>query len=190
MNLPLDFESREHRMVEKKRELASKVLPLIKNNDIIIIDGGTSNLEVVRLLPSNLSLTIYTNSFPIANEVMKRPEIDLIFLGGTLFRSSKVTVGMNVFQGLQTVLADLLILGVCSVDINAGLTAPDREESLIKRLMIERANKVIVIADNHKLGKAENYVIGNIGDVDYLIVEEDKKNELEDSLKRFKCNII
>ena len=190
IDLPLDFQSRKERDIEQKKTLAQKVIPLLKENNIIIIDGGTSNLEVVRLLPHGIRLTIYTNSFPVAAELMERPEIEVIFLGGTLFRASQVTLGMPVFQGLQAVIADWLILGVCTVDPKAGLTGPDREEALIKRLMIERADKVIVIADNHKIYKAENYVIGTPGDIDYLVVEDDSVEKLSESLNKYKCKVI
>ena len=137
--------------MEQKHSLAAKVIPLFKNNEVILIDGGTSNLEVMRQLPENIKLTIYTNSFPIVMELINRENLDVVFLGGTLFRSSQVTVGISVFQGIKTIYADWLVLGVCSVDPHIGLSGPDREEAMIKSLMIERARKKISFANNNKL---------------------------------------
>ena len=66
------------------------------------MDGGTSNLEVARQIPVDAELSIYTNSFPIVNVLMHHPNLELIFLGGKVFPSSQVTVGVSVFQALQT----------------------------------------------------------------------------------------
>ena len=54
--------------IVEKQEIASKVIPLFQPGDIVLIDGGTSNLEVARQIPANMELTIYTNSFPIVND--------------------------------------------------------------------------------------------------------------------------
>lgn len=186
----VEFTGRLQRDIQQKQNLAAKVIPLFKKGDVILIDGGTSNLEVIRQLPDDLELTIYTNSFPIVSELMKRPKIEVVFLGGSLFRSSQVTVGISVFQSLQTIHADWLVLGVCSIHPQIGLSGPDREESAIKRLMLDRADKRIIIADNHKLNTAENYIIGSIGDIDYLILEDDMVSEAKEIFSKYKCNIL
>lgn len=188
--IPAEFTGRLKQDIRQKQSLAAKVVPLFQKGDVILIDGGTSNLEVVRQLPPDMELTIYTNSFPLVSELMGRRGIEVVFLGGSLFRSSQVTVGVSVFQALQTIYADWLVLGVCSVHPKLGMSGPDREESTIKRLMLERANKRIVIADNHKLNKAENYIIGSLGDVDYLILEDDNIDEAKDAFSKYKCTIL
>lgn len=102
------------------------------------------------------------------------PKLDLILLSGKVFPSSQVTVGVSVFQALQTVRPDWLVLGICSVHPHQGLTGPDREEALIKRFMMERAQKRIVLADSHKLNTAEAYSIASLGDVVNLVTEDQK----------------
>lgn len=188
--IPMEFTGRLKQDIRQKQNLAAKVVPLFKKGEVILIDGGTSNLEVIRQLPKDMELTIYTNSFPIVSELIGHPKIEVVFLGGSLFRSSQVTVGVSVFQALQTIYADWLVLGVCSVHPKLGLSGPDREESTIKRLMLGRANKKIIIADNHKLNKAENYIIGSLGDIDYLILEDDKIDEAKKNFSRYRCNIL
>jgi len=164
----------------QKHRLASKVIPLFKPYDVIILDGGTTNLEVARQLPPNIPLTIYTNSFPIVNELMHLPHIELVFLGGTVFPKSEVTVGIPVFQALHSVRANWLILGICNLHPKIGLSGPDREESLIKRCMIERAENVVVIADSDKLNTAENYIVCTLNEIDYLVVEDDRRIRIKD----------
>ena len=121
-----------------------------------------------------MELTVYTNSFPIVNTLMHHPKLELIFLGGKVFPSSQVTVGVYVFQALQTVRPDWLVLGISNVHPQQGLTAPDREEAMMKRLMIERAQKRIILADSYKLNTAEAYTVASLGDIDYLVTEDNK----------------
>lgn len=71
-----------------------------------------------------------------------------------------------------------------------GLSGPDREESAIKRLMLNRASKTVVLADNHKWNTAENYVIGSLGDIDYLVVEADKAEEARKMTAKYNCIVL
>lgn len=172
--IPVEFTDRLNTRIPAKQEMAAKVIPLFQAGDIILIDGGTSNLEVARKIPSNMELTVYTNSFPIVNTLINQPKLELIFLGGKVFPSSQVTVGVSVFQALQTIRPDWLVLGISDVHPQQGLTDPDREEAMMKRLMIERARKRIILADSYKLNTAEAYTVASLGDIDYLVTEDCK----------------
>ena len=100
--IPVEFTDRLNTGIAGKQQMATKVIPLFSPGDIVLMDGGTSNLEVARQIPVDAELSIYTNSFPIVNVLMHHPNLELIFLGGKVFPSSQVTVGVSVFQALQT----------------------------------------------------------------------------------------
>lgn len=189
-SISFEFTDRLNTDMTSKQEMASKVIPLFRPGDVLLIDGGTSNLEVARQIPVDLKMTIYTNSFPIVNVLLNHPNLDILFLGGKIFPSSQVTVGLSVFQMLQTIRPDWLVLGVCSIHPQLGLTDPHREESMVKRIMIERAQKRIILADSHKLNTAEPYCIGSLGDIDYLVVENSKTEYLKQNWKGLTCNIL
>ena len=172
--IPIGFANRVNIGIAEKHQMAAKVIPMFRPGDILLIDGGTSNREVARQLPQDIELTVYTNSFPIVNVLLGHTNIDLVFLGGKVFPSSQVTVGVSVFQALQMVRPDWLVLGICDVHPQQGLTVPDREEALIKRFMIERARKRIILADSSKLNRAEAYSVAALGDIDYLVTEDSK----------------
>ena len=172
--IPIEFTDRLNTRIPAKQQMAAKVIPMFRSGDILLIDGGTSNLEVARKIPLNMELTVYTNSFPIVNALLNHPKLELIFLGGKVFPSSQVTVGVSVFQALQTIRPNWLVLGISDVHPPQGLTAPDREEAMMKRLMIERAQKRIILADGYKLNTAEAYSVASLGDIDYLVTEDNK----------------
>ena len=172
--IPIEFTDRLNTRIPAKQQMAAKVIPMFRSGDILLIDGGTSNLEVARKIPLNMELTVYTNSFPIVNALLNHRKLELIFLGGKVFPSSQVTVGVSVFQALQTIRPNWLVLGISDVHPQQGLTAPDREEAMMKRLMIERAQKRIILADGYKLNTAEAYSVASLGDIDYLVTEDCK----------------
>lgn len=188
--ISIEFMDRLNTDMAIKHQLAAKVVPLFQSGDVVLMDGGTSNLEVARQLSPDIPLTIYTNSFPIANELMQKPQVELIFIGGKTFALSQVTVGVTVFQTLQTIRPDWLVLGISNIHPLQGLTCPDREEAFVKRLMMERARKRIVIANSHKLNTAETYHVASLGDVDYLVMEDDRIDSIEKNWVNLPQNIL
>lgn len=179
--ISFEFRDRLNTGMTIKHRLAAKVIPLFQDGDVVLMDGGTSNLEVARQLPAHITLTVYTNSFPIAMELMQKPQIELIFIGGKVFPLSQVTVGVTVFQTLQTIRPDWLVLGISNIHSQLGLSCPDREEAFVKRLMIERSRQKIVIADSQKLNTAETYSVASLRDIDYLITEDDKIDSIRET---------
>ena len=83
---------------ENKARIALKAITLIGDGMVIIMSGGTTNLMLAKLLPKNLSATIYTYSLPIAMQLTEHPLIETIFIGGKIHRSSMVTTGIDVIQ--------------------------------------------------------------------------------------------
>jgi DeoR/GlpR family transcriptional regulator of sugar metabolism len=179
--ISIEFTDRLKTSVTIKQQMAAKVIPLFKEGDVILIDGGTSNLEVARQIPKDMQLAIYTNSFPVIDALFNHSKLELIFLGGKVFPSSQVTLGITVYQALQMVRPDWSIIGISDIHPEKGLTGPDREEAMIKRFMIERGKKCIVIADSYKLGTARTYVVASLGDIDYLVTEDDKIDYIKES---------
>jgi len=188
--ISIEFNDRLNTAITGKRQIAAKVIPMFREGDVILIDGGTSNLEVVRQLPKDMKLTIYTNSFPIVSQLFDHPNLDIIFLGGKVFPSSQVTVGISVFQALQTVHADWAVIGISDIHPEKGLTLPDREEAMIKRFMIERGQKRIVLADSCKLNTARTYHVASLGDIDYIVTEDDKVDYIKQHWINCPCEII
>lgn len=188
--ISIEFTDRLNTAVASKQQMAAKVIPMFKEGDVILIDGGTSNLEIAHQLPVDIRLTVYTNSFPIINILFDHPNLDLIFLGGKVFLSSRVTVGISVFQALQTVSPDWAVVGISDIHPEKGLTSPDREEAMIKRLMIERGQKRIILADSYKLNTARTYHVASLGDIDYIVTEDDKVDYIRQHWPRSNYQVI
>lgn len=189
-NISLQFTERLNTATLIKQQMAAKLVPLFREGDVILIDGGTSNLEVARQLPSDKSFTVYTNCLPIASELSLHPNVELVMLGGEVFAPSQVTVGISVFHMLQLVYPDWVIVGVSDLHPQKGLTTSDREEAIIKRSMIKQGGKCVVLAGSEKLDTARNYHVASLAEVDYIVTEDSKVTYIKEHWPKYSYEVI
>jgi DeoR/GlpR family transcriptional regulator of sugar metabolism len=167
----LSYKERELYAQQNKQEIAKKALSLIKSGQVIILDGGTTTLQIARLLPEDLQATIFTNSIPIAMHLADHPTIEIVVAGGKLLKQSQVTLGLEAIETFRTVRADICFLGVCSIHYELGISVPDREEAQVKSAMVASAAKIIALATAEKIGTAETYIAARIHELDVLITD-------------------
>ena len=160
------IETRKNVQMASKLTIAQRAVELIQPGQVVIIDGGTTTGEMVRLLPDNLACTVVTHSPGIAV-----PLIEVILIGGRLFKHSVVSVGAAALESISRINADLFFMGVTGVHPRAGLTTGDYEEAGIKRALAARAAETVVMASQEKLNSASAFAIGELGGVSTLIVD-------------------
>ena len=177
--IPATIVNRSEANNDEKNHLASKAITLFKPGDLILIDGGTTNIALARQLPKDTPFTVFTNSFPTVNALLDHSLVDLVFLGGGVSKTAQTTVGIAVFQALQNIRVDWLVLGVSHVHPQRGLTTSNREEALLKKQMIDQARKVVILVDNHKLNTAETYNVASLQKVDVVVVETDQAYSIQ-----------
>ena len=165
------FAEREGQAAHAKQELAVVAARLIQDNQVILIDSGTTNLQVARRLPRSLCATVVTPSPAIAMALLPYPQVEVVLLGGRLSRASESTIGIATAEALQRGRVDVLLLGVCSLHPEIGISVADGEEALLKRIMVAQSAEVIAVAVADKLGTAMPYVVGPVGELTYLVVE-------------------
>ena len=154
-----------------KAAIATATVDLLRDGQVILLDAGTTTLEVARHLPASLQATVITNSPPIAVALAEHPSVDVTMLGGMLDKNAHALVGAATVEALRSVRADVLILGVCSVHPEIGITVLDLEESYVKRAMIANAAEVVAVSSAEKLGSAGPYVVGSVDELTHLVTE-------------------
>jgi DeoR/GlpR family transcriptional regulator of sugar metabolism len=157
--------------IEDKRRIALKAVELIKDGMFIMTSGGTTVIELARVLPLDLEATFITVSLAAAFEFANHPKIEVILIGDKLSKNSKITVGAEAILKLQTIKADICFLGINAIDINAGLTDSDWDVVQIKRAMVKNAKKVVALSISEKVDTHEQLQICTIQDIDVLITE-------------------
>lgn len=167
----LPFEQRLRETDATKRAMAEAAARLIHERQVVLLDSGTTVLEVVAHLPLSLRATILTNSLPVAVALTHHPEVDVQVLGGRLKKDAQAMIGVPVVEALRQFRPDLCVLGVCSLHPEIGISMLDVEEAAIKRVMIEQAAEVVALVGAAKLGTAAPYVIGPLKALTYLVTD-------------------
>jgi DeoR/GlpR family transcriptional regulator of sugar metabolism len=167
-----DLHVREQVSPRDKIALGRAGAALIRPKQVVILDGGTTALQVAVHLPSDLRATIVTHSPTVAIALAKHPHIDIIMLGGKLFRHSMVNVGAALMDGASRLRADLYFMGVTGVHPKAGLTTGDAEEAAVKRALHERAAETIVLASSEKIMAASPFLVTAYDDISLLLVPQ------------------
>lgn len=156
------FEKRKNVQINSKQRIARTAVQLIQPGQVVIIDGGTTTAEMVQLLPRDLVFTAVTHSPSIAIALVDFPLVDVIMLGGQLYRHSLVSVGSAALEAMARINADLFFMGVTGVHITAGLTTGNYEEAGIKRALAARAAETVVMVSKEKLNSASAFMIGEL----------------------------
>jgi len=117
--------------------LATTTARLFQDGQVILMDGGSTNLLVARSLLRTLKVTVASTSPVIALAPLLHPQVEIVLLGGRLDRKTETAIGIAIAAALRGVRADVCLLGVCSLDVDIGITAANSEAALIKRLMID-----------------------------------------------------
>lgn len=167
------FSERKSLKIEAKQRVARKGVELISDGQVVIIDGGTTTSELVTLLPPQLRITVITHSPSIALGLVTHPTIEVILIGGRLYKHSIVTVGAAAIEGMSNIHADLFFMGVTGIHPEAGLTTGDYEEACIKRAFSGRAAETVVLASPEKINTASPFVIGELSLINTLVVEDE-----------------
>lgn len=158
---------------ERKAALAAAALPLLEGAGVIILDGGTTAVELARRLPRERACTVLTNAPPVASALAAHPLAEVVLLGGRLLKREQVTVGAEAVDALRRVRADVAVLGVCSLHPEAGVTALDREEAEVDRAMVAAAGDVVALATADKLGTACPWLVAELADITHVVTDGD-----------------
>jgi DeoR family fructose operon transcriptional repressor len=146
------FQERGEEFNQEKQVIGRVAAQLIHDGERIILDAGTTTLQVARNLADKKDLTAVTNALPVAEELSHCLQVSTILLGGMLKQKERCTVGPTVVEVLSRLSVDKLFLSAAGFTVEKGATDPDLWEVEVKRAMIGAAREVILVADSSKWG--------------------------------------
>jgi DeoR/GlpR family transcriptional regulator of sugar metabolism len=164
--------------IEDKHIIAQKTAALVQSGMYILTSGGTSILEFAKSLDPNLNATFFTCSLNAAIEFAHHPSIEVVMIGDKVSKDSMLTTGASAVQTIESIQADLCILGINSLDTQFGLSENDWEVVQIKKAMIKASKKTICIGISEKLNSQQKIKVANLDEIDILITELDPEDSL------------
>lgn len=166
-----DFAARSAIATEAKAEVAARAVGLVRPGQTIALDGGTTARELARRLPADLRATVVTHSPTIAVELAHHPTVEVIVIGGRLFKHSVVAAGAAAHEAIGRVSAEVFFLGVTGVHPTAGLTTGDADEAAIKRAWVRRSAETYVLGSGEKIGAASAFEVVPLADVTAVLTD-------------------
>jgi DeoR/GlpR family transcriptional regulator of sugar metabolism len=149
----LEFQRRKYEHMEMKKAIASRAAAMVRDGDTLFINSGTTTFFTAVELKQRKNLNIVTNSISVAVELGGLPTFRVILLGGDISAQYSFTYGEDVKEQIARYRANWAILSVDGVNPGTGITTYHAEESVIDRIMTERAEKTLIVADSAKLGR-------------------------------------
>lgn len=163
------FEERRSQATGEKQAVARVAASLIQPGEAVLLDGGTTTLEVARQLVGR-TLHVVTNSLPIVNLLANQPEIELIQIGGYLFPKTGVALGPLAVSTLSQIHVRRLIMSVGGIT-EQGLFNTNTLLVETERQMMLAAEEVVVVTDSSKLGHSALAHLCPLQDVDQVVVD-------------------
>ncbi len=168
--LPLRY--RSGRLQEVKRRIGAAAAKRVGDRVVVGLTGGTTTTEVARALVDRRQLTVVTNALNIGAELAVRPNLKLVMSGGVARSESYELVGPLADASLARLHLDVAFVGVDGISPDGGLTTHHEIEAHTNRVLIDRASRVVVVADSSKLGRIAFAWICGLDQVDELITDD------------------
>jgi DeoR/GlpR family transcriptional regulator of sugar metabolism len=154
-----------------KTAIGTAAARLVNDGDTIIIDVGTTTLELAKALHGRRGLTVVTASLPIAAELGIDPDIRVLMTGGQV-RSGELSLSGGMAEDAFTAMnCDLAFIGVAGICAAPGLTEYNPDDARVKRAAISAARRTIVLADSSKLGRVAFSTVAPLTLVDVLVTD-------------------
>lgn len=155
---------------EAKCRIGMAAVELLSPQDALVIASGTTVQAFARCIP-NMKMTVITSAMNVAMELLDKPDIEIIQLGGVIRHSSASVVSEYAVRMLDNFACSKLFLGVDGIDPEYGLSTTHLQEACLNRAMIASATKTVVLADSSKFGRRGFSRICGLGDIDHVITD-------------------
>ncbi len=165
------IEEKQESFVSEKRRIGAEAASLVRPGDAIILDSGTTTVEIARHLQDTEDITVLTNDFGVLTALTRKQNINVMFLGGCLRRKNLAFYGLHTIEALNQLHVDKLFLGVDGFDLQYGITTHYEPEALLNRKMAEIAREIIIVTDSSKFGTLCLHRIVGLSDIDMLITD-------------------
>lgn len=171
MMLEFDYRGRRESNRVVKQAIAAEARKLVQPGQRLILDTGTTTLELAALLRDGKNLAVITPSLAVASELQHAPGVEVILLGGIIRRGSPDLTGPVTESCLELFAADFAFQGADGIGHDGAIYNSDLRLARVDKIMRRVAHKSCVLADHTKIGITALARNGSLADVDYFITD-------------------
>jgi DeoR/GlpR family transcriptional regulator of sugar metabolism len=158
---------------ERKSALARSAVPLIQSGELLFLDSGSTNLALVDVLPEESELTVATNSIDIAAAVLRRSDLQLIMIGGSVDTAVGGCVDASAVEAIAQLNIDRCFIGSCAIAPKSGISAFGLADAAFKRAVIAASEHSVVLALTDKFNARAPHRVATLKAIECVIVEHD-----------------
>lgn len=175
---------------DEKRRIGAMAATLVNDGETIILDSGTTTLEIARQLKKKQGLQVITNGVNIAVELLDAADVQVFIVGGTVRRESASISGRFTEEMFDQFSADKLFLSGAGCDLDFGVSGANLEETMVNRAMLRISREIILVADASKFTKRSMTRIAPFAEIDTVISNTSLDEETQVKLRAQGCNLI
>jgi DeoR/GlpR family transcriptional regulator of sugar metabolism len=190
-NTKVSFSEREKRNPDSKNIIAQKAINLINQKDCILLDASTTALSLARLIrESTLNITVVTNGISAAIELKENPGVNVILVGGMARMGSMALEGLLGTNVLNKINIDTMFTSARGFSIEEGLTDFNVYEVELKKVMANKADKIVALLDHSKIGTSSIATFSTCDQLDTIVCDKELDTEFKKELTKRNINII
>ena len=190
MVFEFDFSARRQAHHSAKQAIAAEAAKRVSPGDRLILDAGTTTLELAHCLKDFEDLTVITPSLAVASELQYSPGVQTVLLGGVIRRESPDLTGMVTEAVLEMFMADIAFQGADGIGPDGAMYTSDMRVATVDRKIRTRAQQTYVLADSSKIGRTALTRHGLVQEVDALITDGGVTDEQLESLWQLGADVI
>lgn len=156
---------------DAKRALGAAAAAMLRENETVFLDVGTTTNEMAKAIPRDLPITAITSSLLIAMELATKPAVKTIVTGGVIRQGEMSLIGPRAQASFADLNIDAVFMGVAGISDTKGLTEYNLDDADVKRAAMVSGRRVIVLADESKIGRVALVTFAPLQAVDVLITD-------------------
>ena len=174
---------------EEKKKIAKIASEFVKDNDSIVIDEGTTALQMIKYIVDRKNLTIVTSSCAALAQLIdyQNKEMfdgEIIFIGGKINTKHQRSADAMSVEMMSNIFVNKAFISCEGVSDSFGVNSVDKDKALLSREYVKNSRKTILLSDNSKIGMTTTYKVADIKDIDVIISDIDKPEEWTEKLEK------
>ncbi len=170
-------------MLEEKIKICRKAASLIKPDDVIIIDAGSTTENLPKFIPENIPLTIICYTLNILFNVYENKNWKLVFSGGYFHKDVLMFESPEGIETIRRIRANTSFVAAGGISEKLELTTPTSYEKETKKAIIKSSYKKILMVDSSKFGKIKISHFADLTDFDIVITDSGISKEWKEIIK-------
>ena len=183
------YGQKEVQNLEAKQAIADHAINEIQENQVVFFDSGSTTMQIVKRVPGDRSFIAVTNS-PLLGLELDKGGSEVKITGGSLRRPTRALIGPSAERFMNRMTFDLLFLGTNAINTNSGLMTPNEDEARLKEMMIQKSQRVVLVADQSKIDKQSFIRFARLEELDAFYTDGNVSSEIRERFEEADVDLV